>query len=277
MIVNVMRGGPSTGLPTRVAQGDLLQAKNPTHGDVNSIVIAPSSLEECYTQIVRAFNLAERFMTPVFLLLDETIGHMHAKAVLPQISELEIYSRKQFGGDPADYRPYKAAPDEPATLNKFFGGYRYHVTGLHHGETGFPTEDGAVVDYNIKRLFNKINAHANEFELCEEFMLDDAEICIIAFGSVARAVKEAVLNLREKGVKVGLFKPITLFPTPSEKLREISAKFSKILICELNLGQYTGEIIKATLREDFKTLLKANGRPISPQEIAQKIGEFYGI
>ena len=277
VIVNVMRGGPSTGLPTRVAQGDLLQAKNPTHGDVNSIVIAPSSLEECYTQTVRAFNLAERFMTPVFLLLDETIGHMHAKAVLPQVSELEIYSRKQFGGDPADYRPYKAAPDEPATLNKFFGGYRYHVTGLHHGETGFPTEDGAVVDYNIKRLFNKTNAHAHEFELYEEFMLDDAEICIIAFGSVARAAKEAVLNLREKGVKVGLFKPITLFPTPSEKLREISAKFSKILICELNLGQYTGEIIKATLREDFKTLLKANGRPISPQEIAQKIGEFDGI
>ena len=213
-------------------------------------------------------------MTPVFLLLDETIGHMHAKAVLPQINELEIYSRKQFSGDPADYRPYRAAADEPAVLNKFFGGYRYHVTGLHHGETGFPTEDGAVVDYNIKRLFNKINAHAHEFELCEKFMLDDAEICIIAFGSVARAAKEAVLNLREKGVKVGLFKPITLFPTPSEKLREISAKFSKILICELNLGQYTGEIIKATLREDFKTLLKANGRPISPQEIAQKIGEF---
>lgn len=274
VIVNVMRGGPSTGLPTRVAQGDLLQAKNPSHGDINSIVLAPSSLEECYTETIRAFNLAERFMTPVFLLLDETIGHMHAKAVLPEVGDLKIINRREFTGDPSEYKPYEAKADEPATLNKFFKGYKYHITGLHHGATGFPTEDGEAVAYNINRLFNKINAYKDETQNYEEFMLQDAEICLIAFGSVARAAKEAILNLRANGVKAGLFRPVTLFPAPEAKLKEIGRKFQKILICELNLGQYAGEVKKAMLRDDFKTLLKANGRPLSPQEIAQKIGEF---
>lgn len=274
VIVNVMRGGPSTGLPTRVSQGDILQAKSPSHGDINSIVIAPSSLEECYTQTIRAFNLAQRFMTPVFLLLDETIGHMHAKAVLPELSEIEIYSRKQFDGEVSEYKPYKAKSDESATLNKFFKGYKYHITGLHHGETGFPTEDGKIVEYNINRLFNKINAHTDEIEAYEEYELNGAEICIIAYGSVANAAKEAVKILAKEGVKVGLFKPITLFPMPTQKLKELSEKFSKILICELNLGQYTGEIQRVTLKDSFKTLLKANGRPISPQEIIAKIREF---
>lgn len=274
VIVNVMRGGPSTGLPTRVAQGDLLQAKNPSHGDINSIVLAPASLEECYTETIRAFNLAQRFMTPVFLLLDETIGHMHAKAILPELSDIKIVNREQFTGDPKDYRPYEAKADRPAVLNKFFKGYKYHITGLHHGVTGFPTEDGEIVSYNINRLFNKINLHLDEVENNEEFELEDAEICIIAFGSVARAAKEAILNLRKNGVRVGMFKPITLFPAPEAKLKEIGKRFKKILICELNLGQYTGEIKKAMLRDDFKTLFKANGRPISPQEIVQKIEEF---
>ncbi|MBR8462887.1 2-oxoglutarate synthase subunit alpha [Campylobacter sp. faydin G-140] len=277
VIVNVMRGGPSTGLPTRVAQGDILQARNPSHGDMNMIVLAPSNLYECYTQTVRAFNLAARFMTPVILLLDETIGHMQAKVELPEISELEIYKRAEFSGKKSEYKPYAATLDAPAVLNPFFKGYRYHITGLHHGETGFPTEVGETVDYNIKRLFNKINAHTNEIDASESFMLDDADICIIAYGSVALAAKQAILNLRSRGIKVGLFKPITLFPMASKKLKEIGAKFSKILICELNLGQYSGEISKVMLRDDFKTLLKANGRPLSPREIETKIGDCYGI
>ena len=241
------------------------------------IVLAPGSLEECYTQTVRAFNLAARFMTPVMLLLDETIGHMQARVRLPEISELEIYKRREFCGEPKEYKPYEAAPDAPATLNPFFKGYHYHITGLHHGATGFPTEDGKIVEYSMNRLFNKINLHTDECEKFEEFMLDDAEICIIAFGSVALSAKQAILNLREKGLKVGLFKPLTLFPAPAKKLKEISNKFKKILVCELNLGQYSGEISKIILRDDFAKLLKANGRPISPSEIEAKIGEIYGF
>ena len=276
VIVNIMRGGPSTGLPTRVSQGDVLQAKTPSHGDINMIVLAPSSLEECYKFTVQAFNLAARFMTPVMLLLDETIGHMQGKVVLPEISELEIWHRAEFKGDVKEYKPYAISEDKPAVLNPFFKGYRYHITGLHHGETGFPTEDGVIVDKNIKRLFNKINLHTHEIEASENFMLDDAQICIIAYGSVALSAKQAVLNLRARGVKAGLFKPISLFPAPSAKLKGLAAKFSKILVCELNLGQYSGEISKIILRDDFARLLKANGRPLSPSEIEAKIMEILG-
>lgn len=274
VIVNVMRGGPSTGLPTRVSQGDVLQAKTPSHGDYQSIALVPSSLEEVYTQTVKAFNLAERFMTPVFLLLDETIGHMQSKATIPEISDLKIIKRREFVGNPKDYNPYEAQADEPAVLNKFFTGYHYHVTGLHHGSTGFPTEDEKTVDYNINRLFNKINLHIDEIIEYEEFMLDDAEICIIAYGSVALAVKDAIAKLRKNGIKVGLFRPVTLWPSPEEAIKKVSDKFEKILVAELNMGQYLGEIQRITGRKDFKTLLKANGRPLSPSEIIEKVKEF---
>jgi len=274
VIVNVMRGGPSTGLPTRVAQGDIWQAKAPTHGDYQSIAVAPGTLDEIYTETVRAFNLAERFSTPVFLLLDETIGHMQGKAAIPEQNELKITKRREFTGDPKDYNPYEAGPDEPATLNPFFKGYHYHVTGLHHGPTGFPTEDGTLVDYNIKRLVNKITKHTDEVDNYDEFMLEDAEICIICYGSVNLAAKAAVEKLRKEGVKVGIFRPITLWPSPAKRLREIGEKFKKILVVELNLGQYLEEIQRVMLRDDLKTLLKANGRPISPAEIIAKIKEF---
>lgn len=275
LIVNVMRGGPSTGLPTRVAQGDILQARNPTHGDFQSIALCPGSLKEAYTQTVRAFNLAERFMTPVFLLLDETLGHMQAKAVLPEISDLKIERRAEFKGSPKDYEPYDAAPDKPAVLNPFFRGYHYHITGLHHGAKGFPTENEQIVDRSIKRLFNKISAHEeDEIVQYEEFMLDDADACIIAYGSASLAAKDAILKLRGQGVRVGLFRPITLWPSPARKLKELGERFNKILIAELNLGQYLLEVQRACLRDDFKALLKANGRPISPREIIEKVKEL---
>lgn len=274
VIVDVMRGGPSTGLPTRVAQGDVAQVKNPTHGDFQSITLAPGNLDEIYTQTIKAFNLAERFMTPVFLLLDETIGHMQGRAFIPDINDINIIKRIEFTGDSKEYYPYNAKEDEPATLNPFFKGYHYHVTGLHHGITGFPTEDGAIVDYNIKRLFNKINAHKDEIVEYEEYLLDDAEICIIAYGSVSLSTKVAIDELRKDGKKVGLFKPITLWPSPEEKLKELSSKFRNILVIELNMGQYYTEIKKCMLRDDLKTLLKVNGRPISPSEIIQKVKEF---
>lgn len=271
VIVNVMRGGPSTGLPTRVAQGDILQAKNPTHGDVCSIAVAPGSLSEIYTETIRAFNLSQRFMQPVFLLLDETIGHMQGKAIIPELSDIKVIDRKEFTGDKESYLPYDVKDDEPAILNPFFKGYKYHITGLHHGPTGFPTEDGKLVDYNIHRLFNKVLKHQNEVENYEEYKLNDAEICIIAYGSVSLSVKAAIDTLREDGIKVGLFRPVTLWPSPEKKLKEIGKKFKNILVAELNMGQYLQEIQRCTLRDDFKTLLKANGRPISPAEIIAQI------
>lgn len=274
VIVNVMRGGPSTGLPTRVAQGDIMQAKFPSHGDYKSIALVPGNLDEIYTQTIKAFNLANRFSTPVFLLLDETIGHMQAKARIPELKDLEIIEKAKFEGKKEDYLPYKAKFDEPAILNPFFEGYHYHITGLHHDDLGFPTEDEASVTYNMKRLFDKIDLHYDEINEFEEYELQDAQICIICYGSVSLAAREAIKILRKEGIKVGMFRPLTLWPSPEEKIYEIGQRFEKILVAELNLGQYLEEIEKCALRKDFKTLLKANGRAISPKEIINKIKEF---
>ncbi|WDL75567.1 2-oxoglutarate synthase subunit alpha [Helicobacter winghamensis] len=275
VIVNVMRGGPSTGLPTRVAQGDIAQAANPTHGDYQSIALCPGSLEEAYTETVRAFNLAEKFMTPVFLLLDETLGHMHGKAIVPDLSEVQksIVNRQEFTGDKNSYKPYDVAEDAPAVLNPFFKGYRYHITGLHHGPTGFPTEDAVLSQKLIDRLFNKILSKIDEIVTYEEYKLDDADTLLIAYGSASRSAKEAVDRLREEGKKVGLFRPITLWPSPKKELAALGKRFDKILVAELNKGQYIKEV-EHSMKKDVALLAKANGRPLSPIEIINKIKEL---
>ena len=283
VIVNVMRGGPSTGLPTRVSQADIGQAQYPTHGDYASITLCAGSLSECYTETVRAFNLAEKYMTPVFMLLDETIGHMHGKAVLPDLEEVEAtnISRAKFEGDPSEYRPYDVPMNEPAVLNPMFEGYRYHVTGLHHGPTGFPTEDAEQCEFNIERLVGKINTvHLENGGLddlpdYEEVDLEDAEVCIIAYGSIALGAYEAVKKLRSEGIKAGLFRPIMLWPSPIKRLEELGKQFGdKIMVTELNMGQYSKEIERVIKRNDFTTLLKANGRPIAPAEMVAKVKEM---
>ncbi len=273
VVINVMRGGPSTGLPTRVAQGDILQAKNPTHGDVKSITLMPGNLVECYTEVVRAFNLADRFMQPVFVLLDETIGHMAGKVTIPALSEVEknVVFRKRFDGEKKDYLPYGVKEDEPAVLNPMFEGYRYHFTGLHHGPTGHPTEDADTCSALMSRLFKKVENHTDELELNEEYMLEDAEILIIAYGSVSLAAKEAINRLRKDGIKVGMFRPKTIWPSPEKRLNELVNKHKKVLVAELNMGQYSQEIERVSGRRDFDKLLKANGRPLSPLEIIEKV------
>ena len=277
VVINVMRGGPSTGLPTRVAQGDVAQAKNPSHGDYKSITVCAGNLEECYTETVRAFNLADRFMQPVFVLLDETLGHMVAKATLPPLEEVEagIVPRKTFDGAPEDYKPYGAAQDEPAVLNPMFKGYRYHYTGLHHGPDGFPTEEIETCRLLIDRLFNKVEAHKEEIESNEEFMLDDADILLVGYGSASLAIKEAIRTLRdEHGIKAGLFRPITLWPSPEDRLYELGQKFDKVLSVELNQGQYLEEIQRSMGRRDIEKLTKTNGRPFSPSDIIEKVKEL---
>lgn len=275
VIVDVMRGGPSTGLPTRVAQGDINFVKNPTHGDFKSIALCPGSLEEAFMETVRAFNLAEEFMTPVFLLLDETLGHMHGKALIPEKSEIEamIKDRRRFSGDPKEYKPYARANDEAAILNPFFQGYRYHITGLHHGELGFPTEDEKLCTALISRLFNKIEAHQERIDSYEEYCLDDAEILLIAYGSTSRSVKEAIDRLREEGIKVGLFRPRTLWPSPHKALESLGNRFSKISVIELNMGQYVQEV-ERVMRREVRFLGKANGRALSPAEIINHVKEL---
>lgn len=282
VVVNVMRGGPSTGLPTRVSQGDVRQAKNPSHGDYRSITLCAGNLAECYTETVRAFNLADRFMQPVFVLLDETIGHMHGKADLPDLEEVKagIKPRKSFDGAPEDYRPYECGPTEAATLNPMFKGYRYHFTGLHHDAKGFPTEEIETCRKLIQRLEDKVMMHTDELELNEEFMLDDmtgeeGEVLLIAYGSVSLAAKEAIRHLRAQGIKAGLFRPITLWPSPAEAIKKYTDMIKNVLVVELNIRQYTEEVERVASRLDIEGLYKVNGRAISPHEIVTKVKEVF--
>ena len=274
--VNVMRGGPSTGLPTRVSQGDILQSKNPSHGDYKSITLCAGSLAECYTEVVRAFNIADRFMQPVIVLLDETIGHMHGKADLPTVEDVEagIVPRKSFDGAPEDYFPYECKHDEPAVLNPMYKGYRYHFTGLHHDKNGFPTEEIETCRKLIQRLEDKVALHEDEVESYEEFMMDDAEIMIVAYGSVSLSAKESIRHLRAEGIKAGLFRPITIWPSPAKKIKEHTDRIEKVLVVELNIGQFHSEVQRAAARLDIEGLFKVNGRPISPHEIVSKVKEL---
>lgn len=282
VVVDVMRGGPSTGLPTRVSQGDVRKVKNPSHGDYRSITLCAGNLAECYTQTVRAFNLADRFMQPVFVLLDETIGHMHGRAVIPtqEAVEAAIIPRKQFTGAPEEYHPYGCEQDQPAVLNTMFTGYRYHFTGLHHDKNGFPTEEIETCRNLIERLENKVMMHTDELELNEEFMLDDmngeeGEVLIIAYGSVSLSAKETIRHLRAEGIKAGLFRPITLWPSPAVSIKKYTDMIKNVLCVELNIRQYTEEIERVSGRLDIQGLYKVNGRPISPNEIIHKVKEVF--
>ncbi len=277
VLVNVMRGGPSTGLPTRVSQGDINQAKNPSHGDYKSITVCAGTLAECYTETVRAFNLADRFMQPVIVLLDETLGHMHGKAIIPTAEETKkgIVPRKRYEGDPKDYRPYDVPQDQPAVLNPMFQGYRYHFTGLHHDGLGFPTEEIETCRKLIDRLFRKVEEHKDEIESNEEYMIDDAEILLIGYGSASLAIKEAVNVLRDQyGIKAGMFRPITIWPSPEKRMYELGQKFDKVLVVELNQGQYYEEVQRAMERHNIDKLTKTNGRPFSPADIIEKVKEM---
>jgi 2-oxoglutarate ferredoxin oxidoreductase subunit alpha len=207
---------------------------------------------------------------------------MHGKAVLPSLEEVKagIKLRKTFDGAPEDYFPYECEQDEPAVLNPMFEGYRYHFTGLHHDKNGFPTEEIETCRKLIERLDNKVEAHKDELESYEEFMLDDLtgaedEVLIIAYGSVSLAAKEAIRHLRDQGIKAGLFRPITIWPSPDKKIKEYTDKIKNVLCVELNIRQYTEEIERASGRRDLEGLYKVNGRAISPYEIVNKVKEVF--
>ncbi|MBN1164572.1 MAG: 2-oxoacid:acceptor oxidoreductase subunit alpha [Candidatus Krumholzibacteriota bacterium] len=274
VIVNVMRGGPSTGMPTLPAQMDVQQARWGTHGDHEIIVLTASSAQDTYEQTIRAFNLSERYMTPVILLLDEIVGHSTEKVVLPRQSEIEIVNRKQPEMPPQDYLPYKTGPDLIPVLANLGSGYRYNVTGLCHDETGFPTNDTRNNEALIRRLVEKIKAHRDDIVRYRERKLDDAEIVIFAYGSVARSAKSAVVKCREKGIRAGLFEPSVIWPFPVKEVFALSGKVKAFLVPEMNLGQLAREVRGAV---EFKVpvhqLNRVDGNPITPLEIVNKVEE----
>jgi len=274
VIVNVQRGGPSTGMPTSPAQGEIMQARWGTHGDHPVIALTPSSVRETFDLTIKAFSFAEKYRTPVTLLMDEVIGHMREKVQLPDPSEIEIIDRKRPDCSSEEYLPYEADNDLVPPMADFGTGYRYHVTGLVHDETGFPSNSTAVADKLIRRLSNKIEIHRDEIESWEEENTEDAEVLILSYGCVARSSKSAMNILRGRGIKVGTFRPITIWPFPEKRLRELAAKVKTIVVPEMNLGQLVLEVERICgCNAKIEKLNKVSCEIIYPEEIVSKIEE----
>ena len=274
VIVNVMRGGPSTGMPTLPAQMDVQQARWGSHGDRQVIALTAKSAQETYEQTIRAFNLAEKYMTPVILLLDEITGHTTERVIIPDPSEIEIINRKRPEEEPSEYLPYRMNEDCIPVLAPFGTGYRYNVTGLCHTETGFPTNDSKEIECLIERLSRKIEMNVDDIVRCNELMLDDAEIGIFAYGSVARTANEAVRICREEGIRAGLLEPTVLWPFPEKEVLAMAKKVKAIVVPELNLGQMAREVSLASqCRVPVHKLSRVDGNPIPPPQLADRIRE----
>jgi len=274
VVVNVMRGGPSTGLPTNPAQGDVMQARWGTHGDHPIIVLSASSVLECFTMTVKAFNFSERYRTPVILLLDEVVAHMREKVILPKPSEVEVIDRVKPSVPPEWYLPYEDTSFGVPPMGIFGEGYRYHVTGLTHDIRGFPTLRQDEIEPFLTRLFRKISTHSDDIRLVEHFMTVDAEIVIIAYGCVARSARRAVLEARSQGLKVGMLKLITLWPFPRSYIELLIKAGKTLLVPEMNMGQISREVKRVNEgMSQVLTLNKIDGTIISPKEILAKLKE----
>lgn len=272
VVVNVMRGGPSTGLPTLPAQGDVMQARWGTHGDHPIIVLAPFSVAETYELTVRAFNLSEQYRTPVILLLDEIIGHVNEKVELIPAEQLEIVNRTRPEEPPQEYKPYRHTASGVPPMVPYGEGYRFHVTGLAHDETGFPTNSAAEIGRLMERQHRKIEQARDHIVAVERFMMEDAEIGIIAYGSTARSARHAVRLAREAGKRVGLLRLKTLWPFAEVEIRSHLGQIKQWIVPEMNLGQMAHEVEWAVAGAvPVASLNKVNGDPISPAEICQVI------
>lgn len=269
VIVNVQRGGPSTGLPTSPAQGDIMQARWGTHGEHSIIALYPSTVREIFDTTIKAFNLSEKYRTPVILLMDEVIGHMREKIEIPDEDQIEIYSRKKPTSSPEDYLPYKVKEGEIVPEMASFGeGYRFHVTGLVHNETGFPANNNKVAEELIARLVNKIENNLDDIIDYEEYKLEGAEEIIVAYGATARSVKSAIDELRQSGHKIGMFRPITIWPVAEEQIEKIAKDVNRITVIEMNMGQYFNEIDRiAGKHTKVDKYGRIDGELITPDEI----------
>jgi 2-oxoglutarate ferredoxin oxidoreductase subunit alpha len=277
LVVNVMRGGPSTGLPTLPSQGDVQQARWGTHGDHPIIALTPWSVEEYYRLTVRAFNLSEKYRTPVVLLVDEVVGHMRENVKLPPSEELEILDRVKPTVPPEWYIPYEDTPFGVPPMGIFGEGYRYHVTGLMHDVRGFPTLRQDEIKPFMERLFRKIWTHLDDIQTWEAFCLDDAEVVIIAYGSVARAAKRAVNEARKAGIPAGLLRLITLWPFCRRAVESVLDRCRLLVVPEMNLGQISREVKRVCQgRAQVLTVSKAEGRLIEPKEILEALREWRG-
>ncbi|MCF4113702.1 MULTISPECIES: 2-oxoacid:acceptor oxidoreductase subunit alpha [Dethiosulfovibrio] len=275
VVVDVMRGGPSTGLPTKAGQQDVMQARWGTHGDHGTIAYAPSSVEECYTMAIDAFNAAEKYRQPVLIMSDAEIGHMREKIEIPDPEDVRISSRKKPTVEMDKFVPYKADPEDDIPPMASFGdGYRWHVTGLTHNDWGFPTNNADEIEKKMTRLMRKIDRFRDDIVRYDTESVEDADILVVSYGSVARSSSRAVKDARARGMKVGHFRPVTLWPFPDKELEKLARKVKTIIVPELNCGQMVLEVERAVHGKSRVVPMElVNGDLFHPKDILEKISQ----
>jgi 2-oxoglutarate ferredoxin oxidoreductase subunit alpha len=272
VIVDIMRGGPSTGQPTMPGQQDVMQARWGSHGDYEIIALAPSSVQEMFNLTIEVFNLAETYRVPTLLLADEIIAHMWEKVVIPPAEKISIVNRKRPNVSPENYLPFMPDDDLVPPMACFGDGYRFHATGLTHDEHGYPkTSSSEVQERLVNRLCDKIRRNEDKIIRVEEVMLDDADVVVVAYGIVARAALSAVRKAREKGVKAGLLRLVTLWPFPQNHVARIAESAKKIVVPEMNCGQMVREVERAAKGTPLVFLSKLGEEPHTPMELVEAI------
>lgn len=275
VIINVQRLGPSTGRPTSPSQGDVMQARWGTHGDHPIIALSPSSVRETFDLTVQAFNFSERYRTPVILLMDELVGHMRERVELPNVEALDLVRRSHTRVPPEWYRPFENFPDGPnvnvPALVPFGEGYRYHLTGLHHDEYGYPTDRPEEIEPWLARFFRKIDRSLSDILLYESDGIETADTLVIAYGGAARPAYHAVKRARDRGGRVGFLRLKTIWPFPEEVVEDAASQLHQVIVPELNRGQLALEIERIVGRHKVRRVNRADGEVMKPAEIIAAI------
>ncbi len=274
VLVNIQRAGPSTGLPTLVGQGDMMQARWGSHGSYEIIALVPSSPQEIFDLTITAFNLSERYRVPVLLMSDEAVGHMSEKVVIPRIAPEELLSRRRPDVAPEQYLPYKSDDDLVPPMAIAGEGYRFHVTGLTHDERGYPVMTAEAQDQLVRRLVDKIRLNRNDIIKYEEVAVEDAEVIVCAYGITARIAGLAVQQARDEGIRAGLLRLITVWPFAEDRIRELAQRVKAFVVPEINYGQIVLEVERCAAGKASTLLLPHMGGGVhSPQTILKAIKE----
>lgn len=273
VIVNVQRVGPSTGQPTSPSQGDVMQARWGTHGDHWLIALTPASVPECFELTLRAYALSEKYRVPVILLMDEVIGHMREKIELPDdYSDFPQAERKQPDCAPEDFKAYATDESLVPAMPAFGSGYRWHVTGLVHDETGFPKGTPAATLAAANRQRAKLENNLDDIVQVENYRMEDADFAVVAFGGAARTAYETVDMARAEGLKVGLVRPVTIWPFSEAQMKELAGRVKGILVHELNCGQYVHEVERAVNgKVPVSLYAKYDNEPATPAQLLEEV------
>ena len=271
VVVNVMRGGPSTGLPTNPAQSDVMQARWGTHGDHPIIVLSVSSVSDCFDITVHAFNLSEKYRVPVILLSDEVVAHTREAVELPDSDKIEVVDRIRPSVPPEWYVPYEDNSRGVPAMADMGSGYRHHVTGLIHDPKGFPTQRADEIDAFTRRQFRKITNGFYEIQMTKSVMIEDAEVAVIAYGAVSRSALRAIRFARSQGIKAGLLQLITLFPFPKKAVDAVLRQCRAVLVPEMNMGQLIREVKRVNLSSKVLSYNRVDGQFITPDAIYDQL------